>query len=564
MHIENLANFSPGSTFEADLVIVGGGPAGLTVAREFFGTSVNVLVVESGLLEETPEHAALAAVESIGEPFTEAQKTKRNAFHGASAARWSSEQQPYGVRCRALGGSSHAWAGKSAAFDQIDFAPRSWVKYSGWPVKREILDTYLDRAANVLNLGVNCYDDRLWQLIGIKPPEPLLGEQGLRSFFWQFSRDRIDQLDIMRFGREFASLKAENVRVLLNATVREIELNTEGDSFVGLDIATIDGNRSKVRAAVAVLAASGIENPRLLLASNTVQRSGIGNAHDLVGRFLMDHAGARVARFELADIAPIMKRFGFYGFRHKGRTHMYMHGLAVSPEAQEREKLLNSAVYFMPERAPDDPWDALKRLLRRQSSNPFDDALSVLAGFRLIARGSGMRALTSPILPSFVKEVIVDTVLRYSPNTAAEEFQSRGLPHKLTGLWIDAIAEQSPNPDSRITLSERTDPLGVSLAKVDWRINDDERHTLIRTAEIVRDAFSHVGLPQPVLEPGVVEKRFADGVIIDNGSHAGDHTYVWRIPAPEWWTRVARSMMYAAFMSLGDQFFRPVATPIQL
>ena len=39
-----------------------------------------------------------------------------------------------------------------------------------------------------------------------------------------------------------------------------------------------------------------------------------------------------------------MKRFGFYGVRHHGQTHMYMHS-AVSPELQEREELLNSAVY---------------------------------------------------------------------------------------------------------------------------------------------------------------------------------------------------------------------------
>ena len=47
-------------------------------------------------------------------------------------------------------------------------------------------------------------------------------------------------------------------------------------------------------------------------------------------------------------------------------------------------------------------------------------------------------------MPAVVKEFIVNTAIRYSPNLAAEEFQSRGLPHKLTGLWIDAITEQRP------------------------------------------------------------------------------------------------------------------------
>jgi choline dehydrogenase-like flavoprotein len=515
MNIEDLSTFAPGSLFETDLVIIGGGPAGLTVAREFFGSSIRVLIVESGLLNETRDHAALAEVESLGEPGTESQKQKRAVFHGMSSAFWSQELQPYGVRCRALGGSSHAWAGKSAAFDPIDFAKRSWVGFSGWPVKREALTSYLDRAADVLNLGPNRYDEKLWELIGISPPKPNLDQEGLRSFFWQFARDRIDQLDIMRFGREFATLSADNVRVLINATSLNIELTADGTAFQGLDIATVDGVRSKVRARMAVLAASGIENPRLLLASNTIHAAGIGNGHDLVGRFLMDHPGARVAKFAPADLGPIMRRFGFYGVRHGGQTHMYMHGLAVSPELQEREGLLNSAVYFMPERSPDDPWDALKRLLRRKSRNPVKDALALVTGTGFLAKGIGMKALTSGAMPEALRKLIVDTVIRYRPNLAAEEFQSRGLPHKLTGLWIDAITEQRPNPDSRVLLSDRTDRLGVRLAKVDWRINDDERRTLVRIAELTRDTFSHAGLPTPILEPWVAERRLGDAVIID-------------------------------------------------
>jgi choline dehydrogenase-like flavoprotein len=515
MEIEDLSSFDRNSLFETDLVIVGGGPAGLTIAREFFGTSIRVLVLESGLLDETPSHAALAEVESIGEPRTELQKQKRAIFHGASAALWSQKLQPYGVRCRALGGSTHAWAGKSAAFDSIDFMPRPWIPHSGWPISRRSLDPFLDRAADVLNLGPNCYDDELWKLIGIKPPEPQLDAESLRSFFWQFARARIDQLDIMRFGREFVTFQADNVRVLLNATARQIELTADGSRFQGLEISTIDDVRSKVRAKMAVIAASGIENPRLLLASNAVQKAGIGNGHDLVGRFLMDHASARVGRFELTELAPIIKRFGFYGLRHDGGTHMYMHGLALSRDRQEREQLLNSAVYFLPERSPDDPWDALKRLLRRTSVKPVRDLLAVTSGAGLLARGIGMKALESHATPRFLKDFIVDAAIRYSPNLVVEEFQSRGLPHKLTGLWIDAITEQRPDPESRVTLSDRTDRLGVPLAKVNWRINDDERRTLVRITELVCDAFARAGLPRPILERWVAEKRLADGVIID-------------------------------------------------
>src|SRR5262245_22423030 len=98
MDIADLTRFDRNTLFETDLVIVGGGPAGLTIAREFFDSPLRVLVLESGLLQETRDHASLAEVESIGEPNGEQQREQRKRFHGASAPFWSQELQPYGVR----------------------------------------------------------------------------------------------------------------------------------------------------------------------------------------------------------------------------------------------------------------------------------------------------------------------------------------------------------------------------------------------------------------------------------------------------------------------------------
>lgn len=354
MKIENLSAFEAGTVFETDLVVIGGGPAGLTIAQEFLNSSTQVLIVESGLLDETPDHAVLAELESVGEPYTDAQLCKRSAFHGSSSSIWSQERQPYGVRCRALGGSSHAWAGKSAPFDPIDFVRRPWIPNSGWPIEYETLQPFVRRAAQVMNLG-------------LKQPEPRFTTDSLHSFYWQFARSRLDHLDIMRFGPEFVTHDADNVRVLLNATATRIGLAPDGGSFKDLEISTLGGTRSTVRARVAVIAASGIENPRLLLASNSVHKCGIGNAYDRVGRFLMDHPGARIGRFRSDRMAPIIDRFGFYAVKSGGRVDMFMHGLALTSAIQKQEELSNSAVYFMMERAPDDPWDALKRLLREKA-----------------------------------------------------------------------------------------------------------------------------------------------------------------------------------------------------
>ena len=55
--------------------------------------------------------------------------------------------------------------------------------------------------------------------------------------------------------------------------------------------------RHTVKAKHYIIAAGGIENPRLLLLSNRHQKNGLGNDNDLVGRFFMDHYGVKPARF---------------------------------------------------------------------------------------------------------------------------------------------------------------------------------------------------------------------------------------------------------------------------
>src|SRR6185437_8255679 len=87
MDIRDLAGFDTGTQFEADLVIVGGGPAGLTIAREFAGTSTRVLLLESGLEHETPEHTSLAEVESVGEPRRRSRSARSSTARAHRAGR---------------------------------------------------------------------------------------------------------------------------------------------------------------------------------------------------------------------------------------------------------------------------------------------------------------------------------------------------------------------------------------------------------------------------------------------------------------------------------------------
>jgi choline dehydrogenase-like flavoprotein len=312
---------------------------------------------------------------------------------------------------------------------------------------------------------------------------------------------------------------APNVRVLVNATVIRIDTDETGASFQGLEVSTIDGVRSSVRATAAVLAASAIENPRLLLVSNRVHTNGLGNQNDTVGRFLMDHPTARIGRFKVEDIPAVLERFGLYGLKRGGRAHMYQHGLVPSQELQQREQLLHCAAYMSPERASDDPWDALKRLLRAKSNRPLSDLRALASDPDLLAKGVGMRVLESDAIPQLVKHLFVNAITKRDPNFSGRAF--RGLPHKLSGLRIDGITEQRADPESRITLSDTSDALGVPIARVHWRIDNEARRSLIRLGHLLADEFPRAGLPTPLLEDWVAEQRPQDSVITDHGHTAG-------------------------------------------
>jgi choline dehydrogenase-like flavoprotein len=500
MTISRLTGRDGGAIIETDLAIVGGGPVGLAIADRCARKGMDVLLLESGLEQQDAAHEALNAV--IADVDAEV-ASRRTYLHGGQAHLWNADHQGYGVRCRGLGGSTQAWAGKVAPFDEIDFATRSWVANSGWPIGLEELAPFLDDAR---------------ALLGLCPTEPAtrFSDAGLQSCYWQFARSRTDRLDVMRFGRDFAPGMPPKTRVLIDATVTRLGYDPVSRKVDSLHVANLSGASAIIRPRRIILAAGAIENARLLLVSNDVEPGGIGNRHDRVGRYLIDHAGIRVGEVVgEKDIAQLSRTFGFYGQTHAGRSHMFMHGLALSPALQEQEKLLNAAIYFAPMRAADDPFDALKRLLRGQSNAKLRDVTAIARGVGLIARGIGAKTLASPALPAGLKELIVGSAIRFAPNMVADEFASGGLPHKLTGLGIEAITETAPAPSNRILLTNQTDALGIRGAAAHWQVGPIEARTIRMLASRLERNLAAIGHPAPVLAEWAKDHSLAVPAPID-------------------------------------------------
>jgi choline dehydrogenase-like flavoprotein len=453
-----------------DVCIIGTGPAGMTIARELSDTPLRVTVLESGGADRDERVDALDLIESVGWPRVENQWLVRN---------------------RMVGGSSNTWTGRCAPFDAIDMQSRDWVPDSGWPFEIEDMTPYVDRSAKYLGLGLGngITDDRIWEIAGHPQPDVGPDPDKLLPMFWQFSRDPMNQYDRARFGRLAPGLGA-NVNLVTNATVLRINVTESANAVESVEFAAVDGRRWSLPAHTVVLCAGGIENARLLLASNNVAAHGVGNGKDLVGRYLMDHPRITVARFPLKKAKAVLSQFASFKSRNDSSA-LFQPGMRLSPAIQRSEHLLNCAAWIDERLAPDDPWDSLIRFLRREpGARP--DLRAMLANSGLVIYG--------------LKEHFVS---------------HRALPRKLSAVTVEAMCEQLPNPDSRVTLADRRDRLGMPISRIDWRTSDEEARAMRRVAELMVEQFSRMGIESPKLEDWVRDGAMFPETLRDVAHPAG-------------------------------------------
>jgi choline dehydrogenase-like flavoprotein len=453
---------------EADVCIVGSGTAGAAIASEFAPCNLRVVVLESGGLKRQAAADALNEVENVGRPR---------------------ELDQWNVRNRILGGSSATWGGRCTTLDDIDYEVREWVPHSGWPVAAEHMEPYLRRAAPYLGLTISSeVGDAFWSLAGRPDPMPAIDKELLISMFWQFAKDK--SLDCVRFGKRLTSLHGTDLRIIVNATVTHINLNDVRTAVESVEVSDQNGERRLVSARCIVLCAGAIENTRLLLASNRQLPAGIGNQNDLVGRFLMDHPRGKVGSFDPATTLSLQKWLGVYNVKSPLGSNLFWRGLRLSPEVQRKRRLLNCVVFLEPELADDDPWNALKEILRGRPS----------------ARGAMIVASHAGWLARGLHRYVVER---------------NGLPRKLDRLNLTCIVEQRPDPDSRITLSDRIDRFGVPLPRIDWRISDQEGETVRSAARMIESEFSRLSIEPPALEGWVTNGEPLPASFRDHAHAAG-------------------------------------------
>lgn len=199
--------------------------------------------------------------------------------------------------------------------------------------------------------------------------------------------------------------RAAGAQILCDAVVTRVTVDALGLRATGVEVALPDGTRRRYGADLVVLAAFAVENARLLLASADARHpAGLGNDHDLVGRYLMSHTAGLV--------------FGLFD----EETHSYM--------------------------------GAFGGQLVNQDSYP--KSTHAASG----AFGSYQWMIAQAVKPNDLLGIATTRVdLFGAPLQAFMQRAARGF------AGMTAVVEDLAVADNRVTLSQRSDRFGVRLAQ---------------------------------------------------------------------------------------------------
>lgn len=443
-----------GSTVDVDLCIVGAGPVGIALAHRFVNRSnVTVALLETGGMEFTPEGEELARAEAEGQPYYPIHET----------------------RIRMFGGSTISWGGVIAPLDPIDFEKRSWVPNSGWPFDRSELDPYYPETFRLCDVDPSTAHSSVEEL-----PDDGRDWRPTPSTAWApiyFSPPT-------RFGKRYAPeiSASRNLTAYLFSTATKVSLHADGAHAEGIEVQTIGGTSYTVRAGVYVLAGGGIENARLLMTSRDVRPTGIGNDHDLLGRFFQEHPRV-FNRFHLPEDTSGLAEWvsGAAGTLRFSR-------LGLSEEVQRREELLNFVVNlsfgFSGQETPQ--FEAVRRIANAARS-PWSDSPYYQD------TGGG---------PNHVRGEDVRTVLKRPDRTLRSVigavFQPAGMRR---WLQVGCSVEQVPSAENRLVLTDELDRFGIPKVKLLWSISELEERTYRRGMELVLEALERYA-------PGIASQRY--------------------------------------------------------
>lgn len=419
------------TAFEADLCIVGTGVAAYTMLSVLSASSLKIVVLERGGVDRDSDESKEKECHITGHRFTGHQDG----------------------RCFGLGGTSLTWGGQALPLHDFDLEAKDWVAHSGWPLTQEDIEPYIPAAEAIFNVDPVPYNTDVFSLRSLPPLSPLSGQVEFHFSKWSPSPN---------FKPGWLNTYAPHPRIsiLTHARATSMEYDDLRREVDQINIHDPQGKTGVVKAKRYVLAAGGLENPLLLLASETMP------SNPWIGKMFQDHPTAQVATVRPYDKQILQRYFGYF---FRGKTRM-LPRISLTRNAVYQNRILSatSFIQFIP------------------PEGSFYESLKEI--YRPLARGhkptgkvirNALRSMTQ--IGSIFKVLKAFVVDRYS-------FVPNGTPR------LTVMIEQSPNVKSKIVLSDKMDHTGHRIPEIQWFFGEDTIATFKTFCLILDSEFKKLNI----------------------------------------------------------------------
>lgn len=419
MHVD-ARSLPNNSVIEGDICIVGAGAAGISIALDWMRSKYKVILLESGGFKYDDSVQDFYKGTGTGQKYYPLRSSRLSLF----------------------GGTTGHWSGMCAPFDDIDFMKRDWVPNSGWPITKKDLDPFYARANEKLKLGPYEYDLEYWQKDRPNLNAFPLDKNTVWHKMWQLSPVSGYNGGMSKAYKDDV-VKSGNIHLYTYATVVDVIANEGVSNISHVLVKNLEGKTHTVKAKHFILAGGAIQNARILLASNSQAKQGLGNDRDVVGRYFMEHLEIMTA--ELWLLRPFASDLFTYG-SEPGKTRLWCE-LAIAKDLQIKKNILNGTCGLNPLSIADKGTSPMEVWQDEDPRKAIDTMHKVWQQADSIAHATKGGAVEQ-----------------------AYEFQTR--------------IEQAPNPDSRITIGPEKDEVGVPRANLHWSLTELDKRS-VRTVNLL-------------------------------------------------------------------------------
>jgi choline dehydrogenase-like flavoprotein len=438
MAVVNLSDLSGDIAVSVPTCVIGGGIAGLLVARRLAKNGHRVVVVESGLGFVDAATQELNRIEDVHGRYT-------RSLDG---------------RYRALGGTSTRWGGRLIPISRHEFQARPYLSQPGWPFAPEEIDAYQSEIEGIFEVDGSSYEN------------DVLDSVDRLGYFPRWDGDVVSRwakCPTFRRCNLATTLKSDIdglplLDTWLGATVCGFELDPAGGRLVAIEARSLSGHKLSVRADRFVVAAGTIESTRLLL---ELDASSDGRAFErcrVLGRYFQDHLKVTVARMNRRDVARSNEIFAY---RFMGATTRDLR-MTLTADAQ-RDDAIPSAYGLVTMDMEESPLSIIKD----------------------IAQGRQRRELDVRLLLKLWSSIPYLTRTAYWRYWRHQLFVPANVQFNLQ-MW----AEQVPERANRIRLANTRDRFGMRKVLLEWSPTAADERTFRHAVARMRRYWTRSGFDQ--------------------------------------------------------------------